>query len=173
MKRNLKEQILTLRKEGKTLFEIKQTLNCSFSTVAYHLYEKTRVSTLRRINPETKKKYALTTNAILYSKYIQFFRAGHRRKITTSPTFSFEELKQIVGSQPTCYLTGQPINLTEPRTLSLDHKLPVSRGGDNSTDNLGICSSTANRVKSDLTESELIQFCQQVLSHRGYTISKN
>jgi len=173
MKRNLKDQILALRQDGKTLAQIKLELQCSFSTVAYHLYHKTRRSTVKRVYNRRRLKPRTDWDNILYRKYCQFFRLGHYRdKIVDKKTFSFETLCASLDKHPVCYLTGRPVNLSDPKDFSLDHKLPVSRGGLNDLSNLGVASATANVAKNSLTESEFVELCTQVLIHHGYAVSK-
>ena len=104
-----------------TLTEIKNILQCSYSTIAYHLYEKTRQSTKRRINPTNKKDYNRSPRGILNQKYCQFFRMGHTHKISDTKQFTFQELEALV-SKPFCYLTGQKLDLSDGQSYSLDHK---------------------------------------------------
>lgn len=76
------------------------------------------------------------------------------------------------GENPKCYLTGKEIDISKPRTYQFDHKVPASRGGTNTIDNLGICSRTANLAKSDMTHDEFIEFCKTVLIHHGFEVNK-
>ena len=48
----------------------------------------------------------------------------------------------------------------------------MSKNGDNSFENLGIAHEVVNRMKSDLTPEELIEWCIRILTYNGYTISK-
>lgn len=50
-----------------------------------------------------------------------------------------------------CYYSKQQITLDE---VTVDHKCPVKRGGDNSLSNLCIASSDMNTVKGKMTEKE-------------------
>lgn len=171
MNKNLKPQILELRNQGKTIREIKMTLNCSYSTISYHLYPKTKISTKNRINKEQRKKYNLTPCMILYNKYNQFFRMGHREhKFQSEKVFTFQEFQEIIKNNPKCYLTGENLDFLNTQSFSLDHKIPTSKGGDNSKENLGICSWKVNKAKNDMTPNEFIELCKQVLINQGYTI---
>ena len=84
----------------------------------------------------------------------------------TQPTYTFEQVMEKIGSDPTCYLTGQKIDLHKPRTYNLDHIIPVARGGDNSLDNMGLCTRAANMAKSDLLLSEFVDLCKQVVKQQ-------
>lgn len=55
----------------------------------------------------------------------------------------------------------------------LDHIIPVSKGDDNSLENMGIAIPIANQAKTDLTLEEYLDLCKQVLEHNGYTVIKN
>lgn len=70
-----------------------------------------------------------------------------------------------------CYLTGRNIDLTKD-DYQLDHKIPVSQGGSNSIDNLGIACPQANLSKSDMTVDEYLSLCKEVLENFGYTVTK-
>lgn len=86
--------------------------------------------------------------------------------------FTFNELLASLPVVPTCYLTGRRLNLNNPKDFSFDHKLPVSRGGQNSITNLGLASAEANAAKNSLLLNEFLVLCIRVLKHHGYGISK-
>ena len=68
----------------------------------------------------------------------------------TTPTT--QELEAWFKGQPIeCYYSGVPLTLKE---ITVDHKLPVSRGGDNSLDNLCISSHHMNTAKGKMTDEE-------------------
>ena len=174
-KRNLKEQVLALRQEGKTLQQIRHQLGCSLSTVAYHIYGKTKISTRKRVYAKRQLVGRLdykTQNGILYGKYYQFFRIGKTHKFLQERAFTFNDLLRALPADPICYLTGEAIDYSNSKSYSFDHKVPSSRGGENTVSNLGICSANANRSKSDMTETEFVDFCTRVLVHHGYAVQK-
>ncbi|WP_394999936.1 HNH endonuclease domain-containing protein [Acinetobacter sp.] len=80
-------------------------------------------------------------------------------------------MKQFIQS-PVCYLTGEQLDLTKSSTFSLDHKIPSSKGGDNSLENLGLCSWKVNQAKGDLSPQEFIELCKKVLIHNGYKVAE-
>jgi 5-methylcytosine-specific restriction endonuclease McrA len=71
-----------------------------------------------------------------------------------------------------CYLTGDEIDLTKD-DYSLDHILPISRGGSCELDNLGITTHLANLAKTSMTEDEFVELCKKVLIHHGYNVTKD
>lgn len=58
-----------------------------------------------------------------------------------------------------CALSGRKLD----RTAHVDHRLPVSRGGSNELDNLQFLSPEVNIAKSNLTDSEFIKLCMDVV----------
>jgi 5-methylcytosine-specific restriction endonuclease McrA len=58
-----------------------------------------------------------------------------------------------------CALTGRQLT---PDTASVDHVIPLSRGGSHSIDNLQIVHSIVNKAKGSLTQDEFIALCRDV-----------
>lgn len=79
--------------------------------------------------------------------------------------FTVDDIIEKFGDNPVCYLTGQPIDITKPRTYHFDHIVPSSKGGSNSIENLGICTKEANMAKSDMTVEEFVKLCNMVVNH--------
>ncbi len=190
----LKDQILTLRSQGKTYDEIQLQLQCSKGTISYHCgsgqKEKTNhrqrklrqkqhpyISKLETFTTPKKsktKKISTLKNRRLLQLKIQTFHQSHGdRNMYNQTTFSINDVIDKFGENPTCYLTGQPIDIYQPRTYEFDHIIPRSRGGTNTLDNLGICSKQANQSKRDMTPDEFLNLCKQIIEHNGYTISKS
>lgn len=82
-----------------------------------------------------------------------------------------EAIEHIGGEITTCYLTGEVIDIRKD-DFHLDHIYPVSRGGDNSLENLGITVPYANRIKYDMTVEEMLEVCTKILTHNGYEVTK-
>lgn len=67
-----------------------------------------------------------------------------------------------------CALSG--VELT-PDTASIDHKIPISRGGLNDISNLWILEANINRAKNTMTVEEFIQMCRDVTEfHRSSSL---
>lgn len=81
--------------------------------------------------------------------------------------FSVQDVIDKFGEDTTCYLTGEPINIYNTKSYEFDHKIPKSRGGDNSLENLGICTTRVNQAKKDLTIEEFISMCKSVAKYSG------
>lgn len=176
------EKILNLRSLGMTYNEISKSIPCSKGLISYYLGQDQRAKTVERTrkkrvsHPYVSKrekfleqtkpstpKLNLKWTKQMKNKIEDFCRTDSSHKAT----FTLEDIIARYGENPTCYLTGLPINIYEPKTYHFDHILPRSRGGDNSIENLGICTKRANLAKNDMTEDELIEFCKSVLKHKG------
>lgn len=84
-------------------------------------------------------------------------RAATHLKDTTP---SIKELQRwMTLPSYTCYYSLQVLALDE---ITIDHKIPLNRGGDNSLDNLCFCSSHMNTVKGDMTEKEFRELLELV-----------
>ena len=60
-----------------------------------------------------------------------------------------------------CPLTGRKL---QGNTMSVDHKIPISRGGTNELSNLQFVHIDVNYAKQDLLQEEFIQLCRDVVS---------
>ena len=75
------------------------------------------------------------------------------------------ELKQIWERQNgKCALTGRQLDFW---TMELDHKIPLSRGGKSTIENLQWTCEEANQAKKDLLDDEFITLCQEVIAYRS------
>jgi 5-methylcytosine-specific restriction endonuclease McrA len=193
MNKNLKESILKLRQEGKTYNEIVKLLGCSKSSVCYHCGEGQKIKHDNRQRVLRAKKHPFirklenflsvpkqrvlnishwSTNKQKISSKIAKFTSKTCNGDRMKQNFNVEDIINKFGENTNCYLTGEPIEISQPSTYQFDHIIPVSRGGDNSLDNLGICTKQANQSKYDMTPDEFINLCKRVLEYNGYTVKK-
>jgi hypothetical protein len=73
----------------------------------------------------------------------------------------WHELASLFAKQGgRCVYTGELLVLGG--NASLDHKVPRSRGGDNTIDNVQWVTLEVNRIKNDMTHHEFVGFCQLI-----------
>lgn len=182
----MKEKILLLRSHGKSYNQICSELKCSKSLVSYycgqdqcnkmlqrqrkgrmiqHPYKRKLERFLYKSQKTINKTIKTTILTRIYKK-LWLFNGGK-----TTNMITLEQVISKFGENPLCYLTGEQINIYNPKSYQFDHKIPVSKGGANSLDNMGIATSLANRAKSDMTPQEFINLCKSVLTHNGYKIN--
>lgn len=186
------KQILELRSQGLTYLQISQSLNCSKSVVNYHCgkgqkqknYERGKRNRIKqhpyyfkfyhflnknKISKKQAPNYSLSIRSLIRGKIKGFCRKYKSMKYVT-PNFSVDDVIQKFGDNPTCYLTGELIDIHKPRTYQFDHIIPRSKGGTNTLDNLGICTKQINQSKRDMTPDEFVNMCKRVVQ---YNESKN
>jgi predicted transcriptional regulator len=184
MSTELCKKIKNLRDSGMSYRQIQSELGCSKGSISYYLGvgQKDKTSERRSksrssqhpyhrkierfqgkvLNTPLTKKQICQFKKLITDKIRAFFMNRKTRKFET-PTFTVEDVINKFGENLECYLTGDKIDIYKPRTYHFDHKTPPCKGGDNSIDNLGICTKEANMAKSDSTLEEFLVFCQKVI----------
>lgn len=169
----MKEEILKLRKEGKTYKEISEILKCAKSTVCYYCGEDQKEKSKKRL---TKNRELLKNK--LYCRFDKFLRnklknykRGRPDELTKNKD-KYEIFYEKILSNPKCYITGEYINLEDTQSYELDHIVPYSKGGECNLNNMGLTIKYANRAKSDMTLEELLQLCEKILVNNGYSVNK-
>lgn len=191
--KNLKPKIKQLDKEGFSYKEIANKLNCSRANVYFHLrkgfkekcyqntvkYRKTNHPFVSKIESFLTRTYIpskinSTNKKYISSKIHDFSRIIEgKKRMRGKKLFTTQDVLNKFSDNPRCALTGKEINILEPSTYHFDHKQPVSRGGDNSLDNLQLLSKEVNFAKRDMLNEEFIELCKQVLQHQGFKIIKD
>lgn len=187
----LKQQILDLHNAGKSYREIEKLLGCSRGTISYYLNPNTKIQTVVRTRKYREKHGKLSrklstflyasrskgravsterARKILKNRMENFFRNKKTREHGVQ-MFTLEDVIKKCGEKPVCYLTGEQLDFNNPVDISFDHIIPVSKGGANTLDNLGICTKQVNQSKTDMTPDEYLNLCKKVLEHAGYTVT--
>lgn len=179
----VKNQILDLHKQGLSYSAIQKRLKCSKGTISYHCGKGQKNKKNKR--QQNRRSISVLRNKIetfIYRKQkriihdsdtrdarkilsikLRFFSMNRKIK-TVKQKFSLQDLIDKIGDNPTCYLTGRSIDLTDGRSYHLDHIVPISKGGDNSLDNCEIACKEANQAKHNLSKDEFIKLCQEVIN---------
>jgi len=92
---------------------------------------------------------------------------GGKLKGQAEPAISFKDALAFIGENPTCYLTGEKIDLLKADSYSLDHKVPRSKGGACDLSNMGLTTKNANVAKNDLALDDFLKLCRSVVSIHG------
>jgi 5-methylcytosine-specific restriction endonuclease McrA len=192
----MREKILELRNQGKSYNQISEILGCSKSTISYYCGDnqkekvrertnklrsknpliqkvdnfKSRIKTIGKLDINEDKEERYVKESIRKFQTRDYPNEKRYNKLKTK-TFNFEDVIEKFGVDTKCYLSGEPINLYK-NNYNLDHIIPVSKNGDNSINNLGITHEVVNRMKSDLTPEELMEWCIKILIYNGYKVSK-
>ena len=78
------------------------------------------------------------------------------------------DLNLIEKQQYRCALSGRKLT---PETASLDHVVPLSRGGKHDISNLQVLEHQVNTAKGTLTMDEFISLCEDVIRHTRESLS--
>ena len=135
------------------------------------MYEKP--STFIRKSMADTKYNKLTFARIVHVKHNHFARTqtkAERKKFgdKTMKKFTNKDLREKLEANPYCYLSGEKIDLMDSKQYSLDHIVPLSRGGTNDMENCGLASFDANQMKSSFMLNEYRdKMIQQLEYHFG------
>ena len=182
-----KNDILKLRKQGKSYKEIASILGCSRSVISYHCgkgqTEKNRVRSQKRgwrhhfTKKITQFKSRCTAEGYrLFRNKVKTFKRktpnAHKPTPSTSRVnnisqqFYAEDVINKIGTHPVCYLTGRKLNLKDTSTYTFDHRVPTALGGTNDLENLEVCCSEANHAKACLSLEDFYSLCEEILAWR-------
>lgn len=119
-------------------------------------------ATYRKQNPDKVKAIRNISNAKYNKRRFFFLRACHAIHHVGSGD-NHDEVCAILSrawynQRGRCAYTGKRLS----RDAQVDHKIPVSRGGLNTADNLHWVTPDANFVKRDRTHAEFISLCTDI-----------
>lgn len=167
----MKEEILRLNAEGVQRSDIAKILQCSRSTVSYHLNPETRAASLTRATNRPHRRLEHKVEAFKSRPTQKLrtatsdFKRGNKRQDRVKPLFSAKDVVTKFGIDTQCYLTGRNINLITDN-YHFDHIIPLCLGGNYTLDNLGIACPEANAAKASLALDDFYALCEEILKHR-------
>lgn len=112
----------------------------------YRKIEKRR--RLKR-DPELMKRYREKYHRSEHGKLQSRLATARRRVLMRGllSTFTRDDWLELVGRQRRCYHCKKPFNTNRPPTL--DHLIPISRGGEHIKTNIVAACGSCNSIKSD------------------------
>lgn len=81
----------------------------------------------------------------------------NKKRITALDLWSIAKKQKLI-----CPLTGEKLTA---KNISVDHILPITKGGANNKSNLRLITFEANTAKNSMTDNEFISFCQKIVNH--------
>lgn len=136
--------------------------------VSRFMYEKPKTFT-RKSMADTKHN-KLTIARVIHRKHCNFARTqtkAERKEFGDRivKKFTNKELREKLEANPYCYLSGKKIDLMDSKQYSLDHIVPLSKGGTSDIENCGLASFDANQMKSNFMLDEYRDKMIQQLEH--------
>lgn len=85
--------------------------------------------------------------------------------------FSDYEKKTVYAkANGKCAICGKPVKF---KKMTVDHKIPISKGGTNDLSNLQLAHLTCNRAKADMLADEFAELAEQIVMHNRWMKIKN
>ncbi len=117
---------------------------------------------LRRHKGKSKQCFLIDgkVDFVRYLAWLIDFRYRCNEVPTTGKITQKKVLALLDNQQYRCALSGR---ILTPKNASLDHILPVSRGGPHLIENAQVLDKQVNRAKGTLINDEFIQLCRDVI----------
>lgn len=91
--------------------------------------------------------------------------------MATNRKFSDYEKKTVYAkANGKCAICGKPVKF---KRMTVDHKIPISKGGTNDLSNLQLAHLTCNRAKADMLADEFAELAEQIVMHNRWMKIKN
>ena len=91
--------------------------------------------------------------------------------MATNRKFSDYEKKTVYAkANGECAICGKPVKF---KRMTVDHKIPISKGGTNDLSNLQLAHLTCNRAKADMLADEFAELAEQIVMHNRWMKIKN
>lgn len=176
----MKENILKLREEGKSYSQIQSLLHCSKATISYYCGVGQKEKNTNRLKKRRASNKLITKIESFQTRTQKSLKQGIRKfqkrtkdfKVDKNlpTTFTISDVLKKFGQTTNCYLSGEKIDIINDNNYHFDHIVPVSRGGSNTLDNLGILFNVVNKMKSNLNVEEFLQWNKKILENNGYEV---
>lgn len=157
----LKEEIIQLRKSGKTYREISIITGIADTTIRYNCDENYK-SNAKQWSQDWRIKNPLKQKSQHYWQ-----------DDPNSKNFECEDVLAKFKENHYCYLTGTDIDFNDIDSYSLDHINPLALGGKSTIENMGLLRQDINKAKADKTIDQFIALCKEVLEYNGFEVIPN
>lgn len=102
-----------------------------------------------------RDKEAALLNKRTRSIYRNQLQAAKKKSQIFSITL--EQVQNLAIAAECCPYCQEPL---KPKTISLDHKMPVERNGQHTLSNIAICCMRCNKIKGNMNVEEYVAFRQ-------------
>jgi 5-methylcytosine-specific restriction endonuclease McrA len=114
-------------------------------------------------NSYFKNKYLTDSEKAILRRYIQLRERSKKYNVEIiSPKDFFTFVQYSIENYFSCHYCKKPLKIKSKTkyyldSLSIDHKIPITRGGKSTFENLCVCCHLCNIIKGTMTEKEFIE----------------
>jgi 5-methylcytosine-specific restriction endonuclease McrA len=161
--KNMPTQEEKKRIEKDARDEIRRNNPIKFKIYEFRYVRNKSIVKIKKVSKTSwRRKVSYKVSAFFQTPKYQRPEGKH---VPYKQTFTTQDFLDKIGENPTCYLTGDPINIEDTFSYNIDHIMPRSQGGSNDIENANICTRRANMSKTDMTYEEYIEHCRKVIAY--------
>lgn len=117
---------------------------------------------------EERRRYKIKYKKIHYFKHI--CKLHNKRSVGGYKLIPIELWGLLKRQRMLCKLTGRRLNRDN---ISLDHIVPLSKGGSNDPSNIRFVHMAANRFKMDISDNDLLELAKDIVKTIGDSAEGN
>lgn len=127
--------------------------------------EKQRLNRLLVLEKRKQSPYWQRNPYERYYKHSPLKKLARWSSYRSRPAIKSFDLWKLAKKQKLiCVLTGEKLTF---ENISLDHIIPVSKGGTNNISNLQLVTRHANTIKNNMNMDELLLLCRKIVERCG------
>ena len=91
------------------------------------------------------------------------------KKFKCKGKLNVNDIRALITNPFMCNYCGKLLNVKSNmgKIWEIDHKIPLSRGGSNTPDNIVACDHACNRAKNNQTEEEFFEMIVEIYKYKG------